>query len=45
LAHIIDDTIFNNYIKNDKTIKELYLEIDKLLKLMEAEEVLISPPI
>jgi hypothetical protein len=45
LAHIIDDTIFNNYIKNDGTIKELYLEIDKLLKFMEADEVLISPPI
>jgi hypothetical protein len=35
LAHITDDTIFNNYIKNDGTIKELYLEMDKLLKLME----------
>jgi GTPase SAR1 family protein len=35
LAHMTDDTTFNNYIKNDGTIEELYLEIDKLLKLME----------
>ena len=33
LSYIIDDNIFDNYINNNGTIEDLYLEIDKLLKL------------
>ena len=34
LAHIIDDNIFDNYINNNGTKEQLYVEIDKLLKLI-----------